>query len=261
MFNMLLKQKNIYLSMVRNDFRSRYNGSAFGNLWGVIQPLVTIAVYWFVFAVGMKASARPDGTPFILWLICGMIPWFFISEALGAQTNSLIEYAYLVKKVQFRVELIPLIKLGSSLILHIVFVFLMMIVLNINGYWINWYYLQFFYYLFATCFLLVGLGLLFSAITVYFRDMSQIVGILVQIGFWVIPIVWGVEMLPERLRVVFMLNPFYYLVEGYRGTFLAGEPFWSHPYQTAYFWGLSIVLFLIGRAAFNKLKPTFADVL
>lgn len=119
---------------MENDFHSRYNGSAFGAFWGVVQPLITVLVYWFVFQIGLRAGDRPDHTPYILWLICGMVPWFFFSEALGAVTNSLIEYGYLVKKLYFKVALIPMIKIGSSLIMHGIFIVLTTIILNFYGY-------------------------------------------------------------------------------------------------------------------------------
>ena len=77
LIQMAIDNRMLYYSLVRNDFRTRYNGSAFGVVWGFIQPLVTVMVYWFVFQVGLRAGARPDGTPYILWLICGMVPWFY----------------------------------------------------------------------------------------------------------------------------------------------------------------------------------------
>ncbi|MFP3435664.1 ABC transporter permease, partial [Paraburkholderia sp. SIMBA_061] len=78
----------LMLQLAKNDFRTRYAGSSLGIIWAFIQPLMTIAVYWFVFEVGFRSGSRPDGTPFILWLTCGMIPWFFVSEALLTSSNS-----------------------------------------------------------------------------------------------------------------------------------------------------------------------------
>lgn len=256
-----IEYKDLYFSLVKNDFHSRYNGSAYGMIWGIVQPMVTIMVYWFVFQVGLRSGDRPDGTPYILWLICGMIPWFFISEALSATTNCFLEYSYLVKKVNFRLGLIPLIKIGSSLLMHIVFLLFAVAILNLYGYTVNLAYFQIPYYVLAACFLLVGVGLVVSSITVFFRDMSQIIGIVIQVGFWAIPIVWGSESLSGWFLIFFKLNPVYYVVEGYREMLISGEFFWIHPAQTLYFWTISMVLFIVGYKVFHKLKPNFADVL
>lgn len=253
--------EKIYISLVENDFHSRYNGSAFGVFWGVVQPLITVLVYWFVFQIGLRAGDRPDHTPYILWLICGMVPWFFFSEALGAVTNSLIEYGYLVKKLYFKVALIPMIKIGSSLIMHGIFVVLTTIILNFYGYKADWYYIQVLYYTAAATFLLVGLGLLLSSLTVFFRDMSQIVGIIIQIGFWMIPIVWGSEVLQKPFDIIFKLNPVFYIIEGYRECFLGKVFFWEHPILLGYFWTVAILVFVLGVRTFKKLEISFADVL
>lgn len=253
--------KQIYISLVENDFHSRYNGSAFGIFWGIVQPLITVLVYWFVFQIGLRAGDRPDHTPYILWLICGMVPWFFFSEALGAVTNSLIEYAYLVKKLYFKVALIPMIKIGSSLIMHAIFVIITTVILNFYGYKADWFYIQVVYYTGAATFLLIGLGLLLSSLTVFFRDMAQIVGIIIQIGFWMIPIVWGSEVLHKPFDIIFKLNPVFYIIEGYRESFLNKVLFWEHPALMIYFWLVSGLVFAVGIRTFRKLEVSFADVL
>ena len=89
----------------------------FGVIWGFIQPLVTIAVYWFVFQVGFRSGDVGD-KPFVLWFIAGIIPWFFFSEALSSTTNVFLEYSYLVKKVVFKIEILPVVKIVSALFVH-----------------------------------------------------------------------------------------------------------------------------------------------
>ena len=100
-----------------------------------------------------------------------------------------------------------------------------------------------------------------SSVTVYMRDVSQLVGIFIQIGFWAIPIVWGPEVLSDKLRFIFQLNPVYYLVEGYRDSLYAHVPVWDKPLYTLYFWAVTGALFALGMYTFRKLKPYFADVL
>lgn len=252
--------KLIY-ELSKNDFKVRYAGSSLGILWGFIQPLMTILVYWFVFEVGFRFGQRPDGTPFILWLTCGIIPWFFFAESWVTSSNSFLEYSYLVKKVSFRIGILPLVKILSAFYIHLFFICFLVIVLYVYGFYPALSYLQVFYYLFCTSYLLLGLGLVFSSLVVFLKDFMQILGIAVQIGFWLIPIVWSPEILPDKFAKIFKLNPLYYIVEGYRDTFINHVWFWHRYNQTFYFWILSSIILIIGIALFRKLKPHFADVL
>jgi len=251
----------MYFELTKNDFKARFLGSYLGVFWGFIQPLITIVVYWFVFQVGLRSGDRPDGTSFTLWLICGMIPWFYISEALGAATNSFLDYSYLVKKINFKVEVLPFIKIGSVFVVHIVFVIFLTIVLNFYGYQASWMYLQLIYYIFASTSLISGMALITSTLAVFFRDTSQIVGIFIQLGFWALPIVWGPEVLSGWLQYIFQLNPAYYIVEGFRETLLTGGYFWEKPLYASYFWIIVILLNVVGTKLLNKLKGAFSDVL
>lgn len=257
----LRENKRIFIKLLNNDFKSRYSGAYLGAVWGIIQPIITVLIYWFVFQVGLKSGARPDGTPYIVWMMAGIIPWFFFSDALGAVTNTFLEYSYMVKKLNFRISILPLIKVGSSLIIHIVFLIFVTVILNFSGFYADWSYLEIFYYMFATVYLVLGVGLITSTLAVYVRDVSQLVAIIIQIGFWAIPIVWGPEALGGKLIYLFKLNPVYYVVEGYRKALISKEPFWIEPIYAIYFWGISTAILFLGIYIFRKLKPYFADVL
>lgn len=101
-----------------DDFRRKYAGSALGSLWAFLQPMVTIVLYWFVFQLGFKSQPVND-FPFILWLITGLVPWFFVSEAIVNATASLIDYSYLVKKILFDINILPLAKVLSTLLVQL----------------------------------------------------------------------------------------------------------------------------------------------
>lgn len=251
----------IYRKLLKNDFRARYIGSYLGVIWGFIQPVITILIYWLVFQFGLRSSSRPDGTPYIIWMIAGMIPWFFFSDAIGSVTNTFLDYSYMVKKLKFRISLLPLVKIGSSFIVHMIFLLFSTVIFNFYGYRADWFYLQIVYYLAALLYLILGIGLLTSSLSVYFRDTGQIVGIFIQIGFWAIPIVWGPEVLHGVAGIVLKLNPVYYIVSGYRETFLSEVGFWMHPVYGGYYWGISTAVFLLGLYTFRRLKVNFADVL
>lgn len=125
-------------------------------------------------------------------------------------------------------------------------------------------WLQVIYYAFAASMLALAISYLTSAITVFFKDMAQIVSICLQFGMWMVPIMWSVEMFPSApswLEQVLKINPVYYIVVGYRYSMLTGNWFWERPTLTLYFWGVTIVLMLVGLKVFKKLRPHFSDVL
>ena len=101
----LYQNRKLIWKLARSDFKTRYAGSYLGIFWAFVQPIVTIVVYWFVFQIGLRSGDVGD-TPFVLWLVAGLIPWFFFSEALGGGTGAMLEYNYLVKKVVFKISIL-----------------------------------------------------------------------------------------------------------------------------------------------------------
>lgn len=254
-------------SLAKNDFKTKYAGSYFGTIWAFIQPIVTVLVYWFVFQKGLKQNSisLPSGVdvPFVLWLIAGIVPWFFFSDAWGAGTNTLNEYSYLVKKVVFRVSILPVVKIISALFVHMAFVALAVIIYCCYGKFPDIYYLQLVYYSFCTFMLVLGLSYMTSAAVVFFKDLTQIVSIILQVGIWMTPIMWDLEgmEISSVIKSIFKLNPMYYITSGYRNVFIYKVNFWQRPWQTVYFWVFTLAVFGIGAMVFKRLKVHFADVL
>ncbi len=247
-------------SLSKNDFRNKFASSYLGIIWGFIQPLVTIAVYWFVFQVGFR-STDVGNVPFILWFIAGIIPWFFFSEAFPSATGVFNEYSYLVKKVVFKIEILPCVKIISALFVHLFFILFIYIVSTVYGYYPDLCSLQFIYYCFAMIVLIYSLSIITSSIVLFFKDLSQIIGIVINVGFWATPIAWQLNILPDKLAFFFKLNPMYYIVTGYRDAFIYKIYFWQRPYATLYFWLFCLITLLVGVKIFNKLRPHFSDVI
>lgn len=141
----LYQNRKLVLSLAKNDFKTKYAGSYLGIVWAFIQPIVTILVYWFVFSVGLKAGTVSD-YPFVLYLVSGIVPWFFFQDALNGGTNALIEYNYLVKKVVFKISILPIVKIISALFVHIFFLAFALILCACYGYTPSLYTLQIIYY-------------------------------------------------------------------------------------------------------------------
>lgn len=256
----LYQNRLLIFSLAKNDFKTRYAGSYLGIIWAFVQPIVTVLIYWFVFQVGFKAAPMAD-FPFVLWMIVGLIPWFFFSEALVNATNSMMEYSYLVKKVVFKISILPIVKIISSMFVHIFFIIFAIIIYTLNGYSPTIYLIQTFYYTFCAFILVLGFSYFTSSVIIFFKDLGQIINILLQFGMWMTPIMWSYEMVPEPYRWILKINPMYYIVEGYRDCFIRHVWFWHRYNQTFYFWTGAIIIFIIGAYTYKRLKQHFADVL
>ena len=259
-FKSIIENRRILWSLTKSDFKQKYVGNFLGMLWAFIQPTATILIFWFVFQVGFK-SQPIDNFPFILWLVSGILPWFFFADAISNATNAIIANSYLVKKIVFRVSLLPIIPILSALVVHLFFILFMFGMFLFYGYKPNIYWLQIFYYLFAMIVLLLGLSWITSSVVVFFKDMGQIVTMFIQFGFWLTPIFWSIKMVPERYHWIINLNPMVYIIEGYRDSMIYHQWFWQKGAMTLYFWGVTIAIFIIGSITFKRLRPHFSDVL
>lgn len=197
----------------------------------------------------------------MLWIAAGLTPWFFFADAWLAATSSLQEYAYLVKKVVFRVELLPVVKIIAALFFHAVFIVILLALSLGLGSPPGWHILQLPYYTCCLIALVMVLSFTTAAILPFFRDLSQLLTIALQFGMWLTPILWPVTMVPERYRWIFKLNPANYVVEGYRDAFTGHAWVWDHGLTTLGFWSLTAGLGLLALVTYRRLKPHFADVL
>ena len=256
----IVNSKTLLINLAKNDFKSRYMGNYLGILWAFVQPLVSILIFWFVFQVGFK-SAPVENVPYILWLLAGMIPWFFFAESIQSGAQSILANSFLVKKVVFRVSLLPMIQIISALTIHIFFILFMFGMFLYYGYAPTLYWLQIVYYLFCTIVLVLGISWMTSSIVVFFRDLGQIVTMIIQFGFWLTPIFWSVKILPVEYQGMLQYNPAYYIVEGYRDSLIYHVWFWEKPMLSLQYWIITALFFVGGAIVFRKLRPHFADVL
>lgn len=250
--------------LAKNDFKKKFAGSYFGILWAFVSPIVTIMVYWFVFAIGMRNAEPVNGYPFVLWMISGLVPWFLFSEILNSGTSVFADYNYLVKKILFNLSLLPIAKVVTATIIHLFFVALMILIYICMGYTPTPYMLQIIYYMAATWILSAALVYMTSSVVVFFKDLTQVVTIFLQVFIWITPIMWqDTQMLgshPVIARLI-QLNPMYYIVYGYRDAMIYHVWFWEKPAMTLYFWVVAILLFVLGTGVFRRLRPHFADVI
>ena len=258
----LYQSRFLIWKLAKNDFKKRYAGSYMGAIWAMIQPVVTVAMYYIVFDKIMGNTGRgAEDVPFVLFLTAGLVPWFYFSEALNHGTNAMLEYNYLVKKVVFKISILPIIKIIAATFIHMFFVAVLLAVAALYGYYPTIYTIQIVYYSFCLFVFVLALCYTTCSIVVFFKDLSQIISIALQIGMWATPILWDIDSLHVDWLVFLKLNPLVYIVEGYRSAVYGGTWFFQDFFSTMYFWIVTVVLFGIGAAVFKRLKVHFADVL
>lgn len=263
-FLQLLKQiflhHRLIQTLARRELKAKYAGSFLGWMWSYIQPLVMILVFWFVFSVGFRVKPTND-VPFVVWLTAGMTSWFVFSDIISNAVGSVVASGNLVKKTLFPAEILPVISILTALFSHGVFLSILLGLLVFQGMPFSFFFIQIFYYLFCLIFFALGVSWVVSALHVFVRDVGHIVGVILQVGFWATPIFWDASMMSEKVQFLLKLNPMFYIVQGYRESFIYFVPFWNSPYYTLYFWACTLVMLWFGGFVYMKLKPQFADVL
>jgi lipopolysaccharide transport system permease protein/teichoic acid transport system permease protein len=259
----MVTHRAMVCAMARQQMRLRYAGTLAGLLWSVVHPLMMVLIYWFVFAFGLKVRVA-GGAPFILVFLCGLAPWTAFAETVSASTRAVTGSPHLVRRTRFPTEILPVVHLTASMLSHAIMLAILAVLLAAYGVRPSVYCAQFVYFLLGLSVLGVGLGWMVSALNVLFRDVGQIVAVLLNLWFWLTPVVWQPASFPDfppKYLVLLKANPMYYVVQGYRASFLEGVGFWRDWPTGLYFWAVSLVAFVGGAAVFGRLKGDFAEVL
>ena len=256
----LFKNRKLAMKLGKNDFRNRFANTSLGSIWGFAQPFVFMLTYVIVFQYILKTRSSGE-YPYVVWFLPGMSMWMFCSDAILTASNSIRNYSYLVKKVVFPVDIIPIISLTSSSFIGIFLIGIAIVVSSLFGYFPN--VINVIYILFCAIVFIISLTRFTSALTTVVPDFAQLLNILMQLFMWFTPIIWNLDMLSEGFMKFFKAFPFTYLVEGFRQAFMENSTIITEAngIYTIIFWVITIVLFVWGNAVFKKTKKDFADVL
>jgi teichoic acid transport system permease protein len=256
----LFANRRLIVRMAGYELKSRYASTAIGALWALIQPVLMIIVFWYVATRGLKVSFD-TGTPFILIMFAGFVPWLLFSDAVSGATNSITNYSYLVRKIAFPIHILPAVSVCASLFVHGVLFALLLIILASYGVYPGADSLFVLYYLAAALVFILGLGWLLAAVNVFSRDVGQALNTALNVLFWMTPILWPANNIKGWAKVVLQSNPLYFIVEGYRSALLPGSRGFALWPLDLYFWGLALALLVAGASIFRRFEPDFADVL
>ena len=262
----LYQNRRLIWKLAKSDFKKRYAGSYMGAFWALVQPVVTVVMYYVVFEVIFPnrqkfASGGVEDVPFVLFLVAGLVPWFYFSEALTSAMTALLEYNYLVKKVVFKISVLPIIKIIAATFIHAFFAAVALLIACLYGYFPSLYTLQIFYYSFCMFVFVLAISYTTCSVVIFFRDLQSIVNIFLQVGMWATPILWNINQFDEKIQMFLKINPLVYIVEGYRSSIYGQQWFWEDFYSTVYFWVITVVLFIGGAVIFKRLKVHFADIM
>ena len=256
----LIRRRFLIYEMAKRDIATKHVGSMLGFFWTLINPLITIFIFWLVFSVGFRLKPKHN-VPFVVYFTAGLAIWNTFSEIVQNATSSIVGNVPLVKKVVFPLSVLPLVKVVASCVTHLVFLVVLFCLILLYGMPMSFYWLQTFYYFVAMCVLALGVGWIVSSVNVFARDTKQVVQLLLLFGFYLTPIFWDMDIMPKQVQFFLEMNPMFYIVQGYRESFLYFVPFWYHWQMTLYFWGVALLIFAVGATIFLRLRPHFADVL
>ncbi len=257
----IARNQRLIRTMVRRDMMGRYRGSFAGVLWSVLNPLLLLVTYYFVFGVVLQArfGGDPSREGFVLYFLAGMLPWIPFSEALGRAPGVLLEHANFIKKLVFPVETLPVNLVAAGLVLQgfAILIFLGGLLLfrgaiPTSAIWLPILMLP-------QVLLTAGLAWLFAALGLIFRDLGQIIGYLLTLWFFLTPICYPEESLPAAALPYLSLNPFFWLVRGFRDVLLAGHS--PEPLPLLGLIAGSLLIFFLGHGLFHRLRRGFADLL
>jgi len=196
----LKKYREILIDLAKRDVKNKYLGSYLGFFWAFLQPLFSLVILWGVFSFGLKIKTDSK-VSFFLWLMTGLIPWNFLSEGIVSSANSILENSFLVKKIVFRISLLPIVKVLSSSLVHCFFIFILFLSFLASGYELDIYCLQVFYYFFCGTTFIFVLSWISSSVIIFFKDIGQIISLSLQFLYWLTPILWSYTVLPEKFKI------------------------------------------------------------
>ena len=243
------------------ETKSKNQMNYLGILWQFLNPLLQVAIYWFVFGLGIRQGTPVGDTPFFVWFLIGLIPWFFISPSIVQGSNSVYAKVNLVSKMKFPVSVLPTITIVSNAFNYLImmlFLGILLFVYQINP---GIYMIQLLYFLVCLFMFLFAFTLLSSTISIIVRDFQIAIQSVVRMMFFLLPILWDTNQLDPFYQTILKINPIYYIIEGFRDTLLGRQWFFEDITYTIYFWSITILILIIGAIVHVKFRDRFVDYL
>ncbi|AUJ23989.1 ABC transporter permease [Virgibacillus dokdonensis] len=259
--------RDLIFRMASFEIKAKYQIHYLGAIWQILNPSIQIAIYWFVFGLGIRGgnpvTTKLGEVPFFLWMLMGLIPWFFISPSIVGGSNSVHQKVSLVSKMKFPISLLPTTKLFVNSFQFITMLSLLFIVLFIYGIYPTLHWIQLVYYIGCLFIFLFSFALLSSTIATLVRDYQMLLQSMMRMLLYLSPILWDPngDRVPDWISNILKLNPFYYILTGIRSSFLGESWFFEDITYTIYFWLFTFALLYFGAKTHLKFRNNFMDYL
>jgi len=260
-FQVLILHQSAIEAFVRRDIRARYVTSVMGLSWAIIQPFTLLLLYTFVFSYVLKIRLGGSATAgsFATYLFCGMLPWMAFAEGVTRSSSVILDHSHLIKKVVFPSDILPAYVVLSALAIELVGLAIFLPAIGLFGSGLAWPALLLPVIILCQFLFTLGLGWLLASLTVFLRDVGQLLGLAMTLWLFLTPIFYPDEMVPAQFRWLLELNPLYYIVESYRDLLL--EHRLPDLRRLLVLAGLSAASFLFGHWFFRRSRRAFVDVL
>lgn len=256
------KNISLIITMTWTDLVKTYKGSNLGWFWAILKPTFRIAIYYFMLVVGLKASKSMFGYPYALWLIIGMIPWFYINDMLLQGSESLRKYSYLVTKMNFPLSVIPTFTSISRYIVHTILILITIFIFSLTGNTFDIYIVQLPIYMFFMFIFFTVLNETLSLLSAVSKDFLNAVKSSVFAIFALSGVIWDISSI-ENPIIAFLLklNPITFIINGYRNCFIKKEWFWEDYTSLISFVIIFLICIILSIICYKKLKKLIPDLL
>jgi teichoic acid transport system permease protein len=252
------------------ELKSANTNNYLGRFWEILNPMIQLTIYWFVFGAGIRKGRdvpMENGihVPFFIWMVTGMIVWFFINPAISASSRSIYSRIQLIAKMSFPMSTIPSFVIMANFYTHLLLVAIVTVFLQFTDFKLSIYFIQLPYFMVAMLLFLLALALVTSTLSTIVRDVQQVVQSVLKMLLYLTPLLWHTDHLMIKgidFAFILKLNPLSYIVEGYRASLLGTTWYIAeYPQYTLYFWITVVVLFFIGSVLHLKFRNRFVDYL
>lgn len=253
---------NIYrtVSIARYELLADMRDSKLGIFWNFANPAINVFTYWFLFGYVLHRKSV-DEIPYIVWMLGGMVVWFFISSCITEGCNAIYSKVDVITKMKFPISILPLTVVLKRLFNHFCVMSIVVIIFIAKGYYPTVHWFGLIYYLLCGILFSFAFSLTSSIFNMLARDTKKLITSCMRLLLYFTPILWDVQMLPKWMQSIVSCNPIYYVVQGYRDCFFYHKGFGAYTWSMGWFWGITIFLFMVGSYMMCKFKTKFIDMI
>lgn len=263
LFKGIWTHRTLILNLVRRELNARYKGAILGRAWLFINHLSLIAIYTFVFAGILKTKIHTShgglGIDFALWLYCGLLPWLALNEAMGNSVRDIISKVTFVKKLVFPLEALSVVTTVAALYNMLIGLVMLLVGSLVFGNALHWTILFVIPILIPMFFFIYGLSMILASLGVYFRDLGQLIGLILMVWLYTTPILFTSSSIPNNFKFIFQLNILSQIVSYFRDSIFWGRI--PNLFFLVIFMGIGLLVYVIGHFVYKKIKIGFSDVM